>query len=66
MLQLMSRFVDAAQRSLAQGVKVPDIASLPILRKLKRLGEDIGDDEIEKFEVLEKELDDAFGQLEVK
>jgi len=66
MLQLMSRFVDAAQRSLAQGVNVPDIASLPILRKLKRLGEDIGDDEIEKFEVLKIELDDAFGQLEVK
>lgn len=66
MLQLMSRFVDAAQRSLAQGTKCADIAAMPILRKLKRLGEDIGDDEIEKFEALKIDLDDAFGQLKVQ
>jgi len=66
MLQLMSRFVEAAQRSLQRGVKVADIASLPILRRLKRVGEDIGDDELEKFESLKVELDDAFAQLQVK
>ena len=65
MLQLMGRFLETAERALARGARVSDIAALPVLRKLKRLGEDIGDDEIEKFDALKIELDDAFGQLAV-
>jgi V/A-type H+-transporting ATPase subunit A len=63
MMQMMVRFIDAAQHALSNGVPVHDISSLSLLRRLKRLGEDIGDDELEKFDDIREELDNAFERL---
>lgn len=63
MMQTVNRFIEAARRAMTDGVAIEAIASLPILRQLKRLGEEIGDNEIDKFEAVWVELDSAFDQL---
>lgn len=63
MMQTVTRFIEAATRAMEDGVSIEAIASLPILRQLKRLGEEIGDDEIEQFEEIKVELDSVFDHL---
>ncbi|NIQ98037.1 MAG: hypothetical protein GWN87_30695 [Desulfuromonadales bacterium] len=48
---------------MESGVPIEEISAMHLLRKLKRLGEEIGDDEIERFEEVQREIDDAFDEL---
>lgn len=66
MMQTMIRFITSAEYAMGAGVPVEKIGSLHLLRRLKRLGEEIGDDELEKFEGIQKEIEDAFDELSGK
>ena len=64
MMQAINRFVDLSAEAVAQGVRIDAINALPIMRQLRRMGEDIGGDEQpEQFEALRRALDAAFTQL---
>lgn len=63
MMQMLVRFIDAAEGAMSHGVKVEDISTLPVLRRLRRLGEDIGDEELEKFDDIKVSIDNAFDEL---
>jgi hypothetical protein len=39
---------------------------MPVLRQLRRMGEEIANDDMEQFEVLGKALETAFMQLPVR
>ncbi len=63
MMQTMNRFIESAEKAMESGVPIEEISAMHLLRKLKRLGEEIGDDEIERFEEVQREIDDAFDEL---
>jgi V/A-type H+-transporting ATPase subunit A len=44
-------------------VAVDRIASLPLMRRLRRMGEEIGEDELERFGELTRQVDDAFDRM---
>jgi V/A-type H+-transporting ATPase subunit A len=66
MMQLLSRFIDTSRQALEQGVAIEHINNLPLLRKLRRMSEDIGEDELEQFDALRTELTNAFAALAEK
>jgi len=66
MLRLVIRFIDLAFEALERGADPDDIAGLTVYRRLQRMGEDIGEDEIARFDDLRSELDDQLGELEAR
>jgi V/A-type H+-transporting ATPase subunit A len=63
MMQLIDRFIELSAMAIATGVDIEAIGSLPVLRQLRRMGEEIANDAPEQFEDLEKTLDNAFAAL---
>jgi len=64
MMQLIERFIDLSEAAVAQMIRVEDINALPVMRQIRRMGEDIDNDEQqEKFDELRRALDAAFTGL---
>ena len=63
MMQLIDRFIEFSAMAIAGGVDSETINSLPVLRHLRRMGEEIDNDDPEAFEALGKTLDVAFATL---
>jgi V/A-type H+-transporting ATPase subunit A len=63
MLRLVMRAIERGHAALEAGAAPQAIAGLPVLRRLKRMGEDIPGDDTEGFDRLERELDRAFAEL---
>jgi len=59
MLRTLMRFIDRSHAALEAGMEVSEIAALPLLRRLRRMGEEIGNDEVERFERLQADIDAA-------
>jgi len=57
MMKLISHFIDLSEKAIAQQVSVDALNSLPVMRRLRRMGEEIGDDEPGKFDALRQELE---------
>jgi V/A-type H+-transporting ATPase subunit A len=64
MLRLISRFTSRAQAALDRGVRIERVAALPIVRRLQRMGEEIGEDDLPRFDELAKTVEHAFANLE--
>ncbi|MGZ8256111.1 MAG: ATP synthase beta subunit C-terminal domain-containing protein, partial [Burkholderiaceae bacterium] len=65
MMRLLVRFVELAERAAAEGVTPEQIAALDVMRPLSRMGEDIGEGELERLAALEQRVEDAFAALVV-
>jgi V/A-type H+-transporting ATPase subunit A len=63
MMRLIARFLDLAERAVQDGIAPDRIARLDSLRPLQRMGEEIGDDALERFDVLAASLDREFAAL---
>jgi V/A-type H+/Na+-transporting ATPase subunit A len=63
MLRLILRFITLAEAALERGITPQEIGELPVLRRLQRMGEEIGEDQPEKFGALEVSLDAAMAAL---
>ena len=63
MMQTLVRLFDLAGAAVAQQVSVESIRTLPVMRQLLRMGENIGEDQLEEFEVLAGNLEAAFTEL---
>ena len=66
MMQLIERFIELSAAAIEARVSVEDIGRLPVLRKLRRMGEEISNDEPEQLEALGKALETAFMQMTVR
>ncbi len=64
MLGLILHFIKLAETALDNGIAPHKIAELPVLRRLQRMGEEIGEDQLDKFSELRATLDDAVADLE--
>ncbi len=63
MMALLDRFLERAEEAVDQGVAVDRIQTLPMTRRLQRMGEEIGEDDLEGFDRLEAEMDTGFNGL---
>jgi V/A-type H+-transporting ATPase subunit A len=64
MMRLLMHFIDTASGAVERGVSVDDIAALPVLRQLRRLGEEIAEDDLERVKTLRSRIGEAFQELE--
>jgi V/A-type H+-transporting ATPase subunit A len=63
MMRQIGRFIDLAERALAAGAHPERIARLDCVRPLQRMGEEIGDGELDRFAVLEAAMEREFTDL---
>jgi V/A-type H+-transporting ATPase subunit A len=63
MLKLILRFIALAELALEQGVAPQRIGELGVLRRLQRMGEEIGEGELEKFSDLSQSIEVAMAGL---
>ncbi len=63
MMQLLTRFIELSEQAIGQKVAFELISTLPILRRLRRMNEDIGEQDMEQFEVLRSDMENAFSAL---
>jgi V/A-type H+/Na+-transporting ATPase subunit A len=64
MLKLVLRFIELAQAALDRGIAPQAIAELEIFRRLQRLGEEVGEHQLDQFPGLQRELENALARLE--
>ena len=63
MLKLILRFIALAEAALERGVAPQAIAELEVLRRLQRMGEEIGEDQLDKFGDLGASVETAMAAL---
>jgi len=63
MMSLLDRFFDLAEHALAAGARPADIAQMACVRPLQRLGEDIPDRELARFDALQAAIEREFAAL---
>ncbi|MEA2094538.1 MAG: ATPase, partial [Pseudomonadota bacterium] len=56
-------FIEQSEKAVARQVRVEDISALPVMRRLRRMGEEIGEDDLGKFDELRLELDEECTDL---
>jgi V/A-type H+-transporting ATPase subunit A len=64
MLKRILRFIALAEAALQNGVAPQTIAELPVLRRLQRMSEEIGEGQLEKFAELGASVDAAMANLQ--
>jgi V/A-type H+-transporting ATPase subunit A len=65
MLRLVMRFIALARESLTRGARPEQVAALPVHRRLQRMGEEIGEDQLARFADLWPQLEREFAGLGV-
>ncbi len=65
MLRLMMQFIDLAGEAVERGVSPAEIAAMPILRTLQRLGEEFGEADLDSKPQLAARIGEAFHALHV-
>jgi len=63
MMQVLDRFLDRAQQAVTDGVPVDRVSSLALMRRLRRMGQEVGEDELDRFEELGRRIEDEFDRL---
>ena len=62
-LRVIIRFIDLAELALQEGASPEQIAGLPILRALQRLGEEMGEEQIDRIRDVWRQLESEFAEL---
>jgi len=63
MLRLLMHFIDRAAEAIDARASVDDLAGLPVLRRLRRLGEEMAEDKLDLAKTLWAEIDEQFEAL---
>jgi len=63
MMRALIRFIEGAEAALARGVAPGPIAAMDIVRQLQRMGEDIPEDQLQRFAELAARMDAEFAAL---
>ncbi|MGO9172549.1 MAG: V-type ATP synthase subunit A [Rhodomicrobium sp.] len=64
MLRLIMRFIELAEQALRKGVSPAEIGALTVVRRLQRMGEEIGEDALDHYGSLRVELESGLARLE--
>jgi len=63
MLRMVGDFIARAEQAVNDGIDPDSLLSLPVTRRIRRMGEDIPNEKLERFDELAHELDTAFAAL---
>ena len=63
MMKMITIFIESSKSAIAMGISIEAISTMPVMRRLMRMGEEIGEDKLAEFNDLHSELDAAFIQL---
>jgi len=63
MMQIIMHFIEQTETAIADGVSVDQITRMKVMRRLRRMNEDIAEDELEKYHALQNSLDSELAQL---
>ena len=63
MMKMITIFIESSKSAIAMGISIEAISTMPVMRRLMRMGEEIGEDKLAEFNDLHTELDAAFAQL---
>ena len=63
MLNLLMHFVDRAREALREGISVDALAGLAVLRRLRRLGEELEEGQTEEARKLWADIDEEIAAL---
>lgn len=63
MMRIVGRFIELSTQAVAAGVAPERLTRLACLRPLARMGEEIGDDEVQKFDAVAASLEAEFQAL---
>ncbi|MDX1334785.1 MAG: V-type ATP synthase subunit A, partial [Gammaproteobacteria bacterium] len=63
MMRVITRFIELSESAVAEGVSVERINDLPVMRKIRRMGEDIGEDQLDEYKELMRSLEAEFTHL---
>jgi V/A-type H+/Na+-transporting ATPase subunit A len=63
MLDLIMRFIELAEEAVGRGVAPQAISELAVLHRLRRMGEEIGEDRLAEFAALGREMEAALADL---
>jgi V/A-type H+-transporting ATPase subunit A len=63
MMRLIGRFIDLAEAAATAGIHPERIATMTCLRRLQRMGDEIGDQDLARFDALETALESEFVEL---
>jgi V/A-type H+-transporting ATPase subunit A len=63
MMRVITRFIELSESAVAEGVSVERINDLPVMRKIRRMGEDIGEDQLDEYKELMLSLEAEFTHL---
>jgi V/A-type H+-transporting ATPase subunit A len=63
LIRVILHFVERATQALEDGVALQQIVALPVLRLLQRASEDIPEDELARFRLLMRQVDEEFQGL---
>jgi hypothetical protein len=63
MMRLIAHFIELAQAAATRGITPEQIATLDVMRPLSRMSEDIGEDRLDAFAVLEARMEQSFAAL---
>ena len=63
MMQILTRFIELSQQAIDQKVDIELINTMPLLRRLRRMNEDIGEENLEQFDVLRTDMENEFSNL---
>jgi V/A-type H+-transporting ATPase subunit A len=63
MVQIITRFIAAAETALASGSSCEAIAAMAIVRRLNRMGEDIAENDVQAFADLALSMQEEFAAM---
>ncbi|MCP4979589.1 MAG: V-type ATP synthase subunit A [Gammaproteobacteria bacterium] len=63
MLRMVGDFIARAEQAVKDGIDPDVLLTLPITRRIRRMGEDIPNEKLERFDELAHELDTVFAAL---
>lgn len=63
MLRMVGDFIVRAEQAVKDGIEPDALLTLPVTRRIRRMGEDISNEDLDLFDELAHELDAAFAAL---
>jgi V/A-type H+-transporting ATPase subunit A len=63
MMKMITVFIELSKTAIDIGISIETISTMPVMRRLMRMAEEISEDNLAEFTKLQTELDTAFAQL---
>ncbi len=65
MMKMITIFIESSKIEIAMGISIEAISTMPVMRRLMRMGEEIGEDNLAEFSTLQTDFEAALAQLRI-